>query len=359
MTDVPSSRLRSQDQILGAIGAISGQLPTDLSAAFGADQRRTTDPQPADLGDVKALIGRIKTRLGLAPAVDRQRAIELSGLLDALANNESLSFTRGELAALDGLLHRAADEVPTLDREPVALPPLPDHQIAMWRTLLAFEKLDRPWVLVGGQMTMLHCLENNHRVTRATDDGDVIVGVWTRRDSLRAASRLLRDSGFVEAKTSDGYGYRFARHSPHATVIDLLLPEGLERQRQQPTTSLGRRGLSVEGGNQALARAQRVPVMVGSLSGYVRRPSLLGALVAKAHAYVSDSRDVDRHAEDIVTLADIALRSPRATLQEARSEDRKPIRRFLRNKTAEHRFFSDTSDPDAVFAFLTRLAEPI
>jgi hypothetical protein len=225
----------------------------------------------------------------------------------------------------------------------------------MWLTLLDLEALDQPWVLVGGQMAMLHCLENGVALTRATDDGDVVVGVWTRRDALHKTSRFLRDQGFEEVKTEDGYGYRFKRGE--RTVIDVLLPEGLDRQRDYPMTVSGRPGFSTEGGNQALARAERVPVVVEDHSGYIRRPTLLGSIVAKANAYVTDSREIERHAEDIVTLTEIALRDPRAVLSRARPADRRPVRRFLRGKTADHAYFRGTSDPAATFEFLSRLAD--
>lgn len=160
-------------------------------------------------------------------------------------------------------------------------------------------------------MTMLHCLENGIAPTRPTDDGDVVVGVWTRRDALTATSRFLRSCGFAEDKTSDGYGYRYRRDED--TVIDVLLPEGLERQHAFPRTTSGRPGFSMEGGRQALARAERVPIIIDDATGQVRRPNLLGSLVVKAHAYVTDSRDVDRHAEDLVdSRTDRAQRPPRS-----------------------------------------------
>lgn len=90
--------------------------------------------------------------------------------------------------------------------------PLPSQQTEMWKTLLDLEATQsQPWVLVGGQMTMLHCLENDHPATRAADDGDVVVGVWTRRDALIATSRFLRAREFAEVKTDDGFGYRYKR----------------------------------------------------------------------------------------------------------------------------------------------------
>jgi len=102
-------------------------------------------------------------------------------------------------------------------------------------------------------MTLVHCLENGVTAIRPTDDGDIVVGV------CRAGRR----------------------HSDRRTP-----PEGLERQHDYPTTISGRPGFSTEGGWQALGRAEQVPVQVDGALGHVRRPTVLGAIVAKAHAYV-------------------------------------------------------------------------
>ncbi len=100
----------------------------------------------------------------------------------------------------------------------------------------------------------------------------------------------------VLLETSDGFGYRYTRGD---TILDPLVPEGLERQRTQPlTTSRNRPALPIDGGNQALLRVERLPVHVGGRSGHVRRPTLLGALVLKAAAFVTDSRDPEHRPSD-------------------------------------------------------------
>lgn len=158
-------------------------------------------------------------------------------------------------------------------------------------------------------------------------------------------------------KTSDGYGYRYQLGDN--SLIDILLPEGLERQRNYPTTSSGRRGFSADGGNQALARAERVPITVAGVTGYVRRPTILGSLVVKAHAWRTDSRDVERHEQDIVALAQVGLRDPRAVLQDARPGDRKAFRIFLSGKTPDSPCFRSAGDErETIFNLLTRLATP-
>lgn len=340
--------------ILEALAAVTGQSPSDIEAAF-VNAREETDQRRAEDVDTPALIDHLKTRLGLAPAVDPGQAFALGTALEAARGAEDSNLTPGDLAAWDRVLRHTAEHIPTLDRDPVALPPMPEYQNRMWETLLRLDEVGHPWVLVGGQMTMLHCLENGFARSRPTDDGDLVVGVWTRRDALLGTSRYLRANGFNEVKTTDGYGYRFECDD---AVIDVLLPEGLGRQHEHPTTTSGRRGLSADGGNQALTRAERVPVIMASFSGHIRRPNLLGAIVVKAHAYVADSRDKGRHAEDIVALAEIALQDPRAVLQHARPHDRVPVRCFLRDKKPTDEIFRRANDPEATFRILARLADP-
>lgn len=342
--------------VQAAIAAITGQTTAEVNDAFHGTRRGQRDKTAATWEDVRALTNHIKTRLGLAPALDLAQATDLGDALDALAG-DNVTMTRGDLEAWGQVLRHTPEHVPTIERERVVIPPLPEHQTQMWHTLLDFEKLGHPWVLVGGQMTMLHCLEHGITSVRPTDDGDVVVGVWTRRDALTTATRFLRERGFSEVKTSDGYGYRYQRDED--TVIDLLLPEGLSRQHQYPATASGRPGFSADGGNQALARAQRVPVTIDGITGHVRRPAILGAIVAKAHAWRADSRDNARHAQDIATLALIGLSDPRSVLQDARPADRKIVRGFLRDKTPDHPCFRAAGDErEAVFNLLNRLATP-
>lgn len=140
----------------------------------------------ASTQDIAAAVDRVCTRVGLAPALtygERDRHI---GALRALTCQAADPLTVGGLKAWDQILRSTPESVPTLDRDPVVLAPMPAHQEAMWATLLDFEETDPPpWVLVGGQMTALHLAEHGIVVHRPTDDGDMVVGVWTRRDALR------------------------------------------------------------------------------------------------------------------------------------------------------------------------------
>lgn len=252
-----------------------------------------------------------------------------------------------------------AADIPLVERSPVILPPLPAHQELAWWVLLDLDQRSEPWALIGGQMTLLHCLENGVTGARATDDGDVVLDVWSRRDAVRTIGTWLQDSqGFALLETSDGFGYRYARGD---TILDLLVPEGLDRQRTQPsTTSRTRPALPIDGGNQALLRVERVPVQVGGRSGHVRRPTLLGALVLKAAAFVADSRDPQRHALDLALLTEAALVSGslRAMDAQASPHDRKRLRDAVRHLPPDHVCWRGRSEPEAVYQAAARLGEP-
>jgi hypothetical protein len=238
------------------------------------------------------------------------------------------------------------------------MPTLPAEQEFGWHVLLDLDDRDDPWALVGGQMTLLHCLENGITGSRPTDDGDIVLDVWTRRDAVRTTGQWLQTThNFELTETLDGFAYRYTRGG---TAIDLLIPEGLERQRQPPVALGSRPALPIDGGNQALLRVERTPVQVGSRSGHVRRPNLLGALVVKAAAFVVDSRDPERHAEDIALLAHAALDSGslREMHTQVRPRDRKRLRDALARLPATHACWRSRPEPLAVHEAITRLSEP-
>lgn len=80
----------------------------------------------------------------------------------------------------------------------------------------------------------------------------------------------------------------------------MLAPEG-HGTRADLTTAPPGRTLEVPGGTQALIRTELVPVRVGDAEGLVPRPSLLGAIIAKAEAVgVDDAPGTQR--EDLAFL---------------------------------------------------------
>lgn len=347
-------RLPGNKEALDAVAAIAAEPHRDITDQFHTyvvkgDQARA---EPAQVQQaIRALINRVR----LSPALDwSEKAAHREALTALLADPPARSVA--QIQAWRYLTQHLAEAIPTLDREPVRLPRMDDPQEAAWQVLMDFDQdLAEPWVLVGGQMTMIHCLENGLDTYRATDDGDVVLGVWTRRDALTTATRLLQERDFTPTSTADGFGYRYTRDQ---TTLDLLLPEGLERQRQQPMTATGKPGLSIDGGNQALIRAQRLPVRLHGRDGYIRRPNVLGALVVKAAALRADNRNPNRHREDIALLGQVALQTGLRQLDDrATSHDRKRLRHALASMPATHPAWRFASEPEAVIEGLTRLAQ--
>lgn len=236
-------------------------------------------------------------------------------------------------------------DVPDVPGAPIELPTMPAAQHDAWLTLMKMEnEFDGSWVLIGGQMTMLHCLEQDVPFTRATTDADVVCDVLSPRRKLADMTALLGDWGFHAVVTADGCGYRYTRG---ATSLDLTIQDTLERQVSRARTSGGRPGLPVDGGNQALLRAERVGVTVAGVTGRVRRPTLLGALVIKAAAVVVDTRDPRRHQEDLALLGAAALRSPegfRGVARLMRAHDSTRLRRALDRTPSEDTVWSVVED---------------
>jgi hypothetical protein len=125
--------------------------------------------------------------------------------------------------------------------------------IAIWRQLIALTAL-RPsgWTLVGAQMVALHAYEHGKVPPRGTTDADVLVNVRAMQDATENFSRLLVDQHFqLDGVSPEGIGHRFG----NGTVkIDVLAPDGLDRQRSRLTTVAPARTVSVPG---VLADADR------------------------------------------------------------------------------------------------------
>lgn len=342
-------------QVLAALTAISETTTDAATTIFLEALNHQGEYQAAGHDQVVTGLQAVMRRVRLASIPVAEKAPLLDALQAVFDDPPPVSLA--EIRAWRQVAVSSKLRIVTLARPPVALPSMPQQQEAAWGVLLDMdEKLNDPWCLVGGQMVLLHCVENGYAVQRPTDDGDVVLGVWTHRDALLHASALLREANFAETATDDGYGYRYTNGS---ASIDLLLPEEMERQDHRPTTVSGRTGLPIPGGNQALIRAERVPVMLGQRHGHVRRPNLLGALVAKAAAAVADRRDTGRHHDDLAVLGQIALNTGqfRGMSREANPNDRRRLRLALAALPLGDRSWRLIADAEPVHSSLILLGE--
>ncbi|HVK26527.1 MAG TPA: hypothetical protein VM677_34700 [Actinokineospora sp.] len=339
-----------------AIAAMSGTANDDVEALFREMIASSSDTGAASEEEATAAVEALRRRLQLAPVPPAAKEPPIAALAEY--GNRLPALSIAQIRTWERLVAELPLHIVTVEREPVRLPPFTEEQAAAWHAVLDLdEHLSAHWCLIGGQLVTFVGYEYGRLEHRATDDGDVVLGVWTHRGALREASTLLRERGFVEVTTSDAYGYRYQRGE---ASIDLLLPEEAENEKHPPTTVTGRPGFVVPGGNQALIRAERVPVRLETRDGHVRRPRMLGAIVAKAAASVVDHRDPDRHRDDLVTLGDIALANGlfRDMQREAGPKDRKRLRTALEQLPLSHRAWRSIPNSPDVHTALTRLAKP-
>ena len=352
---MPDGDTPGANEVLDALALVSGEPRDRLDRAFWSAAQEG-DASAADQTHVVAEVEAVIRHVQLTPIEfdAKPRVIDpLKALLEAPP-----PVSQAAVEAWRTLRETLPIRIIDVDRAPVVLPVMPEAQEAAWSVILELEEeLDCHWSLIGGQMVTFLCAEYGHTIHRATDDGDIVLGIWLDRSAFRQASRLLDERGFIEDETSDGYGYRYRRDK---ACIDLLLPEEISRQRQVPTTTTGKRGLEVPGGNQALIRSERVPVQLGSRTGVIRRPNLLGALVAKAAASQADTRDRDRHREDIAVLGQIALTAGafRSMRRMSNDKDRKRLRIALADMPDTHPAWRQVAEPTDVHTALNRLASP-
>ena len=171
---------------------------------------------------------------------------------------------------------------------PVVLTGMTVTQQQGWKVLVqAAAELPAGWCLVGGQMVWLHALEHGVEPPRATEDVDIVVDVRAEPRALRRLCRWLESHGFsLEGINADGIGHRYIRpalETPGRVVFDVLAPDNLG-SRADLTTSPPARTVSAPGARAALNSSEPVDVVVAGHAGQVFRPTLLGAVLAKAAA---------------------------------------------------------------------------
>lgn len=184
----------------------------------------------------------------------------------------------------------------------LVLPDMTPRQQASWRGLIAVSKrVPGGWCLVGGQMVQLWCWDRGSEPVRPTDDGDAILDIRANPDIMRIFTQALVDSGFEP----DGEDWRGHQHRwvNGAGQIDILLPEGIGPRARR----VGVRGgttLETPGAQNVLYRAEPFEVSMDGDVATIYRPTLQGALIAKAFAYgVTNDPMRQRHLQDLAVLS--------------------------------------------------------
>jgi len=152
------------------------------------------------------------------------------------------------------------------------------------------------WTLVGGLMVKLHAELAELPAPRTTVDVDSALHLETEAITFPQAAALLQGAGYV-LDGSSKYAYRFERGREQ---VDLMCSD---RQSIFRRPRYGGRPLfGIPGGTRALQQTINVDVQTAVDTVRLVVPTVRGALVLKGAAYLADSRDRGRHAEDAVVL---------------------------------------------------------
>jgi hypothetical protein len=173
------------------------------------------------------------------------------------------------------------------------------------------------WTLVGGLMTQLHTVNHGLGRVRPTNDVDIVLHIETTRGVPEETAVALRSIGY-DLRDSfdprDNTAHRFVRGND---IVDLVgsaaesqsgedVVDVLIADHPAPSITprlMGRDMIRIEGGTQALRRTvnARLEIQSGTLTT-VSVPRPFGAVILKAAAYQTDSRDRDRHLTDAAAL---------------------------------------------------------
>jgi hypothetical protein len=215
------------------------------------------------------------------------------------------------------------------------MPAMTAAQTAGWLALLDLrDRLPTGWTLVGGQMVHLHCAERGVSPARPTDDADAVLDVRAQPRILHAFTEALSDLGFTaDGRSWEGHEHRWKRDPAQ---IDVLVPRGIGARAAARLGVGGGTTVQTPGAQQALNRSQDVDVIVAERMGVVPRPSLLGALVAKAAAHtVATDPNRRRHLIDFAVLT--TLIAPSDHIEAAGKRDRSYLTSMIGALVADKR----------------------
>jgi hypothetical protein len=185
-------------------------------------------------------------------------------------------------------------------------------------------------------MVFLHAIEHGATPPRVSTDLDVLVNARIAGRTPAAFASGLEELGFGQDRISpDGIAHRYRRNR---VTIDVLVPEGVGECTDLTTTPPGHT-IQVPGGTQALDRTELVPVTSANRSGQIPRPSLLGAVVAKALTVGVDDAPVAQRLDFVFLFSLIS--DPFALKAQLTPKDRRRIRARKELLGGEHRVWNE------------------
>lgn len=208
------------------------------------------------------------------------------------------------------------------------LPPLFGGQADSWKALVELAPaFAENWLLVGGQMVFLHEVEREATDVRPTDDVDVVVNLRAEPAGLARIHESLLAAHFSQDPPGpDGAAHRYRRGN---AVFDVLAPDNVG-DRAQLKLGAGRT-IEAPGTTQAFHRCDEVTVEVDGVSGVIRRPNLVGALLGKASAVKISSQSAGsraKHLRDFDSLSRMLGPTDRANANLGKGE-KKLLKQFV------------------------------
>lgn len=184
-------------------------------------------------------------------------------------------------------------------------------------------------------MTQLHTIHHGLGIVRPTNDVDIVLHIETQRGVPNAVATVLEKLGYRFQPSMDERhktAHRFVRGGSSVDLlsgaddedqVDVLIvdhptPRVIERLR-------GHEMVRIEGGTQALRRTinARLEIAADTVTT-ISVPRPFGALILKAAAYSTDSRDRERHLFDAAALL-ACIDDPFAERVEVSGSDRRRI----------------------------------
>ena len=174
-----------------------------------------------------------------------------------------------------------------------------------WDTVVNIAARINPerWLLVGGLMVQAHAMIAE-RYVRTTSDIDMLIDVISDTKNIHAVISGLESLGF-ELKEPGLRGTAFHRMMRGELIVDLLISDHLPSNKRKLSVVNRWPMLEVSGGAQAVERKSRLNIFYDDSSVSIIIPDLLGALVLKAAASISDTRDSERHLQDVALLSSL------------------------------------------------------
>ncbi|WP_245548353.1 hypothetical protein [Gordonia araii] len=194
-------------------------------------------------------------------------------------------------------------------------------------------------------MTQLHTIHHGLEIVRPTNDVDIVLHIETVRGTPNRVATALESLGYRFRPSIDvrnNIAHRFVRGTTAidlvtgatADQVDVLIadhpaPRVIERLR-------GYQMVRIEGGTQALRRTvnARLEIAPGTITT-ISVPRPFGALILKAAAYTTDSRDRERHMFDSAALL-ACIDDPFAERTQYTGSDRRRIGTLAKTLNATH-----------------------